>query len=722
VIAPDTATPVFHESWHRIAAQRVSLRPNLRIHRQMVRCETWYVLHDPFTNQYWRIRPQAYAFIARLGGERTVGQAWDEILRLDPEEAPGQGEVIELLGQLYQANMVRYESAQDGETLFERKRKRDRQKVRQGLVNILFLRIPLFDPDPLLKALLPLSRVLFSTFGGLVWLFVLGLAAREAVGRFDVLRDQAEGVLAPSNLVWLYVSGFLIKIVHEFGHGMAVRRQGGEVHAMGVMFMMLAPLPYTDASASWSFRERWRRILVSCSGVLFELFIASLSLLAWSQLGEGPLRAVCYNMFFVASVTTVLFNINPLMRFDGYYVLSDLLDMPNLQQTATNQIKHLFERHVLRLPSSRPVADSPFQATWLTAFGLASNVYRILLFGGILVAISKQYLIVGLFMGVMVALSWLVVPLWKFATYLVTSPQLRSVRTRAIAVCAAVIAGIVLPCTVIPLPDAFTAAGVLDARQREVVVNGTSGRVVRLAVEPGKRVEPGDLLLVMENPELESRIAEAEASVREAQARFQKDVAEHPEDAMPDSRRIEVVEDDLAKLRHEREGLAVKATVAGTWASLLGRELEGKWIHRGDSLGEVVDPSSFRFLAAVTQDKVERLFAPGSKAATVRLNGATETDIRVSSAKAIPMEHSRLPSAALGWYGGGEFEVDASRGDVSRTLEPFHLVEAQLAKAPDDLPMLHGRTGRIRFVTGRASLAAIGWRRLRQLVQKHYRL
>jgi len=156
-----------------------------------------------------------------------------------------------------------------------------------------------------------------------------------AIDHAPGLKEQGQSVLAPDNLVLLYVGLILAKAVHEFGHAMACRRFGGEVHVMGIMFMVFTPMPYVDVTSAWAFRSRWQRILVGGAGMLTELFLAALATFIWANTGAGTLHSLTYNMMFVASVSTVLFNANPLMRFDGYYILADLLDIPNLYTQPT---------------------------------------------------------------------------------------------------------------------------------------------------------------------------------------------------------------------------------------------------------------------------------------------------------------------------------------------------------------------------------------------------
>lgn len=717
----DRSAKIFHESWYRIADQRVALRSTIRIHRQFYRGEKWYVLFDPFTNQYYRLQKAGYDFLARLSPDRTIEEVWTESLEIDPEGAPGQGEVIEILAQLYQANMLQYELAHDSLHLFERHRKRAKSKIRSTFANILFLRIPLFDPDALLKRAMPLIGFLFGKIGVAIWLGTMGVAIKIAFDNFDKISDQAEGVLAPSNIFLLYIVGFLIKLVHETGHAFSVRRYGGEVHAMGVMFMMLAPLPYTDATASWSFRSKARRILVASAGMLFEFFVAAIALIVWANVGGGAVHAIAYNAFFIASLTTILFNINPLMKFDGYYILADLLDMPNLQQHATKHLQYLLERHAFKRLDATTPARSVRDSFILATYGILSFAYKFVLFGGILVSISEHYLLLAIFMGAFIVVSWGIVPLVRFVHYVFASPQLLRVRHRAIATTTGFLAVLFAIVALIPVPDTFTAPGVVLAHERTMVVNNVTGFVKSMRARPGAMLQRNDTIAILENPELDDLIAHNDGATRETRSRFQQELDGHPENLMPLTRKLSVLEQEGEKLRDDRNSLVVRASRTGLWVAPYARDIEGKWLVKGDSLGEIIDTSAFDFVAVVPQEEVSRLFSQQPRGLSVRLKGESETTIELQSSTVIPMEHTRLPSAALGWFGGGEIEVDQEKGDPLRTVEPFYLVRAAMPRT-EGASCEDGRSGRIRFHLGWTPLLPQGWRKLRQMLQKYYRL
>ena len=722
----DQQRKIFHESWYRLAGSKISLRASVQVHRQTYRGVLWYVLYEPFTNQYYRLPRGAYDFVSRLTPDKTVGEVWSSMLKNGEGEMPGQGEVIEMLAQLYQANMLMYTGVDDGTKLFERNRKQKQKKVKASLLNIFFLKIPLFDPDSLLNRLRWLIRFLLSKPFAFVWLATVLVAAKYGVENFDALRDQSSGFLSPSNIGWVYACTVFVKLLHEFGHASVVKRYGGEVHTLGVMFMLLVPLPYVDATASWSFRKKSRRALVGAAGMLTEFFIAAVALIVWANLGGGLAKNLAYNVVIMASVSTVLFNINPLMRFDGYYILTDLLDMPNLQQNSVKHLKYLLERYVFFKRDAEVVAETWLERFIYSIYGVASSIYRVFLFTGFIVAISQHYLILSFIMGALLCLTMVVMPVGKFLKYIFSSPALAMVRNRAVFVTLLVFGSVFSALFYIPVPDSFKAPGVLEASRYENTTVGEGGVVLGVYKGENANVKKGDTLMVLENRELDFAIEEKRAQVNESLQMYYQALDVAPENMYPIKKRIGVLKQELADLLQRRDELTLVSSMDGIWDVKKPAEYVGRFLQRGDSVGMVLDTTSFDFLAVVSQEEVSRLFVDDMRHVSVRLNGDAFTEIPVENVSAIPAARDRLPSAALGWLGGGEIETRAGGEDFGeRTAEPVYLVRASLKDDRGILSkilMSHGRSGKIRFHLTDTPIALQGIRKARQALQKYYKM
>ncbi|MBO7513483.1 MAG: hypothetical protein J6T54_11060 [Fibrobacter sp.] len=718
----DQQRKIFHESWYRLAESKIALRASVQVHRQVYRGVVWYVLYEPFTNKFYRLPQGAYEFVSRLSVNKTVGEVWNGMLNSATGEIPGQGEVIEMLAQLYQSNMLMYDGIEDGAKLFERNQKQNRKKVKASLLNIFFLKVPLVDPDALLNKLRWLISCLISKPFALVWLLTVIVAAKYGVENFDALKDSTQGFLSPSNIGWVYVCTVFVKLLHEFGHASVVKRYGGEVHTLGVMFMLLVPLPYVDATASWSFRDKSKRMLVGAAGMLTEFFIASIALIIWANLGGGILKNLAYNVIIMASVSTVLFNINPLMRFDGYYMLTDLLDMPNLQQRSVQHLKYLLERYIFFKRDAEPVAETWSERVVYFFYGICSSVYRIFLFTGFIVAISQHYLLLSFFMGILLCLTMVIMPVGRFLKYIFASPGLALVRSRAVILTVLFFGSVLLFLFNVPVPDTFKAPGVIEARTYENVIVGESGVVEGIYHYAGA-VHKGDTLMQLKNQELENQLEEKRAQLRETTMSYYQALEDAPENMMPLEKRIEALKQELKKLEEDRINLTVIASIDGIWDIKDLDSYKGRFMHQGDSIGLLLDTSAFDFVAVVSQEEGSRLFADKPRTVSIRLNGDAFVEIQVENIMAIPAASDHLPSAALGWLAGGEVETRMSNAqNGEQTVEPVYIVRAQLNKNALGTLGYHGRTGKIRFDLGETPLAIQGIRKVRQALQKYYRM
>src|SRR5436190_1404208 len=370
--------PTFSESWYRVKNLKAKLRASAQISRQYYRGERWYVVRDPAGNQYHRLSDPAYRFVGLLNGQRTVGEAWDLAGGQLADDAPTQPEVIQILSHLYSANLIDADVTPDAAVLLRRHKKLSQRKMQGRLMNVLFPRIPLWDPDRFLKTWMPVVRVGFSKLGALIWLIVIGFAIFQLLPEGEAIKTAARNAIAPHNWMWLWAVFVLIKLLHELGHAFACRRFGGECHELGIMFLVFIPTPYVDASSAWAFPSRWHRMFVGAAGMIVELFVASLLCFFWVTVGDKTsLPAVlAYNAMLIASVSTLVFNANPLLRYDGYYILSDFLEIPNLRQKSTEYALGLIKRHIFRIKAQQPLPPIG-QRGWLLLYAIASSIYRV---------------------------------------------------------------------------------------------------------------------------------------------------------------------------------------------------------------------------------------------------------------------------------------------------------------------------------------------------------
>lgn len=713
----------FHESWHRVAGLRMELRPHLRMHRQHYRGERWHVIEDPLNNKFHRLRPAAWDFVSRLDGRRNVEEVWQACLESHPEDAPGQTEAIQLLGQLHRANLLAADVPADAASLFDRHRKTRQREIQSRLASIMFVRVPLLDPDAFLRWAMPVGGRIFSRWGALVWLLVVGLGLKTVVDNFDALLSSGAGVLSPSNLPLLYCSVVLLAALHELGHGFTCRKQGGEVHTLGLMMLVFTPVPYIDASASWAFPQARQRILVASAGMLVEFFVASLAALVWAATGPGTIQALAFNVMIAASVSTLLFNINPLLRFDGYYIFSDLIGMPNLYGRAQNQIKYFFERHVFGVRHARSVASTPGEAVVLYVYGIASLIYRVFLFTSIILFVSTHFLILGAALAIYCVFGWVVVPLGKLIRYLAQSPRLERTRRRAVAATAALALLPVCLLGLLPATKTFTAPGVVLAEEFQQVAGDSAGRLAQILRPTGSRVAVGEPLARLEDDTLDYELRMARAQLDEVAARRARAMNDGAVDLDSVAKLETSVRARLAHLEEQREHLLVRAPGDGLWLCPDLARSQGRWFARGDALGMILQDERLRFHAIVDQAHTAWVAdaAQPVRGARIRLHGQSSETLVVAleDLQTIESERRLLPSAALGWLAGGEVATAGAEQQGRLAEQGFFEVRARLdSDAP--VALFHGLRGRMRIELPPEPLLSQWVDRLFRLLQRTY--
>src|SRR5580692_1218271 len=289
------------------------------------------------------------------------------------------------------AGLLSTERLPDFAELTHRSRRVASGKLWRRLANPLYLRIPVCDPDRFLDATVGLARPIWSVWGFLVWLAVVGWGVLQAVLHWtELTHDLADRVLAHDNLLILAVTFPVLKLLHELGHCYAAKIGGASVHEAGVMTLVVMPVPYVDVSPASAFTNKWRRALVGAAGMLTELFCAGIAMIVWTNVEPGLARAAAFNCLLIAGVSTLLFNGNPLLRFDAYFILSDLIEIPNLATRAARYYGYLVNRYAFGVRGQASPVQARGEAPWFAFYGVASYVYRIWVMLSIAIFVASQ--------------------------------------------------------------------------------------------------------------------------------------------------------------------------------------------------------------------------------------------------------------------------------------------------------------------------------------------
>lgn len=535
-----------------------------------------WTLADPLRGRYFKLGVAAM----RLLRHWATGDA-GQLLRAanaEPGQPLGEADLKEMLLFLRGHDLV---VAQDAEQRgsFAGKAASQRQGFWKGLLHqYLFFRIPLWRPDSFLDRTWPWLR----RYGP--GLLRYGLPLLLALGVFLVARDWDRFIATFPHLFSLGgalafgIALTFAKLCHEFGHAYMAKRAGCRVQSMGLAFMVLFPLFYTDVSDAWRVNDRRSRLLIGAGGVLAELLLACVALLAWSLLPDGPLRTAAFMLASATWITTVVINLNPFMRFDGYFLLSDLWGVDNLQSRAFALCRWRMRDALFRYGEPAPEPWPPALRRKLLIWGYGAWLWRAALFIGIAVAVYYMFFkLLGVFL-MLVELAWFIgLPVWReMKEWWQRRKQAQPVR--ALLVGGALLG--LLAVLVVPWRSAVEVPAMLEANGVTAVHAPVGARLKKLHVVNGDTVSSGDLLLELESPDLTSRqqIVRSEIAILQLQLRRQAARSETVADSA-------ILEQNLAKAVAEHRGLAaqherlhLRAPHAGVVHDLPGDLSPGRWL------------------------------------------------------------------------------------------------------------------------------------------------
>ncbi|MCA9272146.1 MAG: PqqD family peptide modification chaperone [Phycisphaerales bacterium] len=698
----DNSAGTFADTWYRAADTKPRISVHARFVRQRHGPTVSYVIDDPAGGHYYRLTESARFFLGLLDGRRTVDEAWEACLAQLGDDAPTQRECLDLLAQMQLFGLIVGDQPIAPDMVPERHNRFRQQRLRQRTGNWMFYNIPLLNPEPALRALAPYLRAFWGWPGFLAWLVLSVSAIGVAIAHADQLVSSFNGFLDPRNLIWLSVLFMLIRAVHELGHAMACKAMGGRCTEIGVMLIgFLLPLPYCDASSSWKFPETWKRVLVACGGMLIETFFASIATFIWAFGEEGLMKALAFNAMVISSVSTIMFNANPLLRYDGYYILCDVAGAPNLAQRARQTWFYLIQRFAFGIPNVRPpyVRDrSEFRL--LLTYQLLSMPYRMLVTFSILMLIASRYLSLGLVLAAVFGAVWLIWPVLQGMWFMLTSPVLLGRRSRSIGVVASLLIPLIVLVGIIPLPASSTLPGVVESVDFQIVRADSPGYVESVLAVPGEAVRAGDVLIVMKNPSYEADARAARARAAYAQATLD-DAASRGAAALRIAlARYERAVAEVDDVERQLEALTVRANIGGTFAAGGGsgldiENLDGRFLDRGVVIGVVLPNDSIVVRAAVTDTKagnVVPVLTQGHALPQIRIPGESARVIDGTVSRVWPAGSRQIESMQFSAITGGDLLTNPHQTD--QAIESFTLFDI---KPESDKGLLPGRRAKVRI-------------------------
>ncbi len=693
---------------------QVKLRPDLVVQPQFYEGMTHYVVKDPIALKYFRFKIEEYFLLQQFDGKNTLQDVKRAFERKYRPQTISIDDLTRFTAQLHEAGIVQIDSADQAKVLIRRRRKNRWKKVWQFFANILYIKIPIIDPEKLLTGMYPYFRWIFTsyfvTFAVGMMLAALTLVASNWT-EFYAKLPEFQSFFNWYTIFAFWCSLAVVKVIHEFGHGLTAKHYGGEVHEMGMLFLVLTPALYCDVTDSWLLPNKWKRIWISAAGIFVECFLASCATFVWWYAQDGLLKSLSMATMFICSVNTIMFNANPLLRYDGYYVMADWLEIPNLRIKSTQFFSYLFQEKVLGLEI--PVQSyMPRSRRFLfVTYAVASYLYRWVVTFSIIFFLTQFLKKWGLqSIGYMMAAGSLVpllfMPIYQMIKFVRTPGRMRKVKkARAagfFAVAGAIVAGILL----IPTPLRVQGTLVLKAAKPQELYAEVPGRLVELNVRDGEWVKKDTKIASLSNPE---KLRER-TDLQEKQASNLAKAAWFGQSHEPESRVMKKQHEQMAmdlepgidKVAHQISKLDLYADRDGQVMGVPHPETVGQWLKPGKPFCEVGDPHKLEAHLILDQGDIDLIAL--NRPAWIKIYGDSEVTWRSYIGEIAKRNRDDIPAELSNSAGG---EIATKQDQKTGQNKPINAVYELVI--PVDNPNLVLQPGQRGFAKIDGGTHTLGW-------------
>ncbi|MBN1591067.1 MAG: hemolysin D [Pirellulales bacterium] len=508
------------ESLVSSSARRLTVRkrPDLTARKQTYLGRSYWVIKEPVGLNYFRFQEEEYAILQRIDGRTSLDQLKEWFEAEFPPQKITLEELQRFVGMLHRSGLVIADVPGQGTQLLERRTDRRRKELLGAMSNILCIRFKGFDPEQFLNWLYPKVRWLFSLPVFFLTLIFALSAMTLVLVEFNTFRAALPGFytfFSPANALWLAITLGATKVFHELGHGLTCKHFGGECHEMGVMILVLTPCLYCNVSDSWMLPNKWHRAAIGAAGMYVEVVLASLATFIWwfSMDSSTLLSMVCLNVIFISSVTTILFNANPLLRYDGYYILSDVTEIPNLRQKATTILSRKMADWFLGIePTEDPFLPQRNQI-FFVVYSIAAACYRWFVVLSILWFLNKVFKpyrldIIGHAIVAMSLVGLIGMPLYKLGKFFYVPGRMQKVKKPRMYATLAGLVLIALFVFLVPLPHSVMCSLEIRPRNAARVYVDVPGILESIDCRVGQYVEKGQMLGRLKNTDIDLNIAE----------------------------------------------------------------------------------------------------------------------------------------------------------------------------------------------------------------------
>ena len=614
-------------------------RGDLVTTRQVYQGQAWWVVKDPIALAYFRFRPEEYALLDMLDGSKSLEELKEHFEARFPPRRITVEELARFVATLHRSGLVIGDRPGQGPQLFERRRQRIWKQWVAWISNIMSLRFRGIDPDKILAKLDPWFGWLFTPPAVAAAMVFVSSALVLVLVNFETFRSKLpefHQFFAAGNWLYLAIALAVTKVLHEFGHGLSCKHYGGECHEMGMMLLVFTPCLYCDVSDSWMLPSKWKRAAIGAAGMYVEVIIASIATYMWWNSHAGVFNQLCLDVMFVSSVSTILFNANPLLRYDGYYILSDVLEIPNLRQKANTILGRLASRLCLGIKQPEDPFLPQRNLGMFALYAVASSLYGWMVTASIFLFVwnvFKPYRLEVLGQLLAAGALWglVVRPVHGMIKFLNVPGRRDEVKSRNVMITAAVATAVVAAIALIPLPQRVWCAAELRPRGEETVYVSVAGTLETLSVKPGQVVARGAELARLTNVDLDLQIADLEGRAAQSRTRLASLERERFTDPAAGlelgtvEESLKSIEEQLEKKRKDRSELVLVAPRDGVvlpamsikqppddlgklptwWGNPLSERNLGATLMQGTILCMIGDTERFEAVMVVDQSEVE---------------------------------------------------------------------------------------------------------------------
>jgi len=631
------------------------LRPGLSFTPVRGRGKVHFIVEDPSRHVFYRIGREEYVLLAHLNSSSSMKELLDKV-NLESDADLTQEQVVTILQWLAGRQLLQMETPQTLTNVLEQE-KQIQSLRKQSRMNLISFKIPLGNPDQLLRRLYPKLKWLTGPGFGLLWLIAGLFALVSLFSNWSAFNDGTTGFFSPANLFILWLIWLGLKILHELFHALVCYRYDGRVYEAGILFILFIPLTYVNATSSWKFPSPWHRIHVAGAGIFAELGVAWVALLFWAFDPNSATGLIAHRTAIIAGLSSILFNANPLMRFDGYYILSDLIGIPNLYQLSLQDVKVRLASLFLGIRQAPAAKES--HGTFIQVYGIMIFFWRLLIFA------SLEYLASKLFGGLGVVISLVALLFWvstsihallaRWPTFRQHNPHVfRDLMIRSmVTVCL-----IAILLTTVGWNRTIQAPAVVEYEQQYRIKTGAAGFVRQIFVQNGDEVTKGQTLMILEDPALTAALNDTRLLLE--QNRIKARVA-HNSDRFSEVQILKqqrhALEKMFARQKEETESLIVSAPASGQVIGTNLAELEGTFLDKGREILWLVDAEGKHLKASVSQDGIDHLRTLVNKTITVDMRklGIGRFEGRVKSIT--PTASTRLTHPGLAARYGGPIDT-----------------------------------------------------------------